>query len=77
MSITFPDCDEDIFKNGVSLGFFDMSKKEAEAMRLSLTESTGYKHDWHYVGGRVHMKRAKEPLVAKTASTTSYGSDWA
>lgn len=49
-------CDENIFKNGISLGLFDISKQEAEAFCKQETERTGIKHDWHYVAGRVHVK---------------------
>lgn len=69
--MNLPDCDKDIFENGVSLGFFDMPKEEAEAACIRLTEETGFKHDWHYVGGRVHMKRAKEPTGPVVAKPTT------
>lgn len=49
-------CDEDVFKNGTSLGIFDMSKSEAEKFCADKTKETGIKHDWHYVMGRVHVK---------------------
>lgn len=73
MSAPLPGCDEDVFKNGISLGMFDMPKEQAEAMCIALTKDTGIKHDWHYIGGRVHMKRARpaEPEKPK------YESPWA
>lgn len=49
-------CSDDVFKHGVSLGFFDMTKQEAEAYCVEQTQKTGRLHDWHYVGGRVHIK---------------------
>ena len=49
-------CDEAIYRNGVSYGVFDLSKAEAEEACKKLTEETGNKHDWHYFGGRVHIK---------------------
>lgn len=58
-------CDEDVFKNGVSLGFFDMTKQEAEAYCVEQTKITGSKHDWHYIGGRVHIKAMPEVRVEK------------
>lgn len=78
--MSLPDCDEDVFKNGESMGFYDMPKDQAEAMCIRLTKETGFKHDWHYVGGRVHMKRAKTPtpvvdVVAKPS--TDCESPWA
>lgn len=50
------ECNNDVFKHGASLGFFDMSKEQAEAYCKAETERTGHLHDWHYVGGRVHVK---------------------
>lgn len=49
-------CSDDVFKHGVSLGFFDLTKDEAEAYCKEQTAKTGHLHDWHYVGGRVHVK---------------------
>ena len=49
-------CDDDVFKDGTSLGFFDMSKSEAQDFCEKKTAETGYKHDWHYMAGRVHIK---------------------
>lgn len=50
------ECNDEVFKNGVSLGVFVMSKAEAEEYCISATQRTGYLHDWHYVAGRVHIK---------------------
>ena len=49
-------CDTEVFKHGVSLGMFEMSKEDAEKYCLKQTQATGRKHDWHYSGGRVHIK---------------------
>lgn len=49
-------CSELVYKEGVSVGLFDMPKKEAEALCERLTKETGRLHDWHYIGGRVHVK---------------------
>lgn len=49
-------CDDDVYKHGVSLGFFDMTKQEAEDYCKEQTAQTGRKHDWHYIAGRVHIK---------------------
>jgi hypothetical protein len=60
---TAPDperCNDDVYKHGVSLGFHDMTKDEAEAWCIEQTKVTGRKHDWHYVGGRVHIKAMPE-----------------
>ena len=52
-------CNEDIFRNGISLGLFDMTKEQAEAYCKAQTETTGVQHDWHYIAGRVHVKCAR------------------
>lgn len=52
---------EDVFKNGESLGLFDMTKEQAEAHCKAETERTGRKHDWHYFAGRVHIKYLPAP----------------
>lgn len=49
-------CDADVYKYGRSIGLFDMKKTEAEEACKKLTESTGFKHDWHFVAGRVNIK---------------------
>ena len=54
-------CDREVFENGESLGFFDMPKEQAEAYCKAETKRTGRKHDWHYVGGRVHIKYLSAP----------------
>lgn len=53
-------CNQEVFDHGVSLGFFDMSKADANAMCERLTEETGRQHDWHYIAGRVHVKALPE-----------------
>jgi hypothetical protein len=59
------ECDLEVYKNGISVGLFDMPKEEAEAMCEQLTKDTGRKHDWHYIGGRVHVKALPEPIEQK------------
>ena len=49
-------CAGDVFEHGTSMGLFVMSKDEAEQYCKDETKRTGYKHDWHYVAGRVHVK---------------------
>ena len=58
--MALPPCNQEVFEKGVSLGLFDMPKEEAEAMCMKLTEKTGRLHDWHYIGGRVHIKAMPE-----------------
>ena len=52
-------CDDDIFKNGIIVSVLDITKADAEKLCATETEATGIKHDWHYSGGRVVIKRAK------------------
>lgn len=49
-------CNEDVYSNGISLGLFEMSKKEAEEFCIAETKRTGNLHDWHYTAGRVNIK---------------------
>lgn len=49
-------CDQEVFELGTSLGFRDMTKEEADQYCENQTKETGCKHDWHYIGGRVHIK---------------------
>lgn len=49
-------CDPEVFEKGTSLGLFEMTKDEAEKYCRDATKRTGKKHDWHYFGGRVHIK---------------------
>ena len=59
-------CNREVFDKGVSLGFVDMTKEQAEAHCKAETERTGNLHDWHYVGGRVHiimLEKVKMPTA--------------
>ena len=58
-------CDDEVYKNGTSLGLFNMTKAEAEEYCKKQTEEKGYKHDWHYVAGRVHIKALVPKELAK------------
>lgn len=49
-------CNDDVYKNGVSLGLFEMTKVQAEEYCRKETLRTGNNRDWHYIGGRVHVK---------------------
>lgn len=53
-------CSDDVYRNGISLGVFAMSKDEAEEYCKTETKRTGRLHDWHYFGGRVHVKYLPE-----------------
>ncbi len=50
------ECNADVYKHGISMGLFYMPKEEAEEYCQLLTKKTGNVHDWHYIGGLVHVK---------------------
>jgi hypothetical protein len=50
-------CNQEVFDKGTSLGLFDLTKEEANEYCASMNASgDGNVYDWHYVGGRVHVK---------------------
>lgn len=69
-------CDNEVYTKGVSVGLFAMSKQQAEEYCAQKTKLTGLKHDWHYVGGRVHIKRLQSleelPKLEFTADHVKY-----
>jgi len=57
VSDKLPPCADDVFKNGVSACLVgDVPKHAAERICQSLSAVTGWKIDWHYIGGRTHIK---------------------
>lgn len=67
-----PDCNQEVFNNGVSVGLFDIPKETAEAICLGISAATGARVDWHYIAGRVHIKAlpaAPSPPVAAPPAT--------
>lgn len=57
VSDMLPPCADDVFKNGVSACLVgDVPKHAAETICQSLSAITGWKIDWHYIGGRTHIK---------------------
>lgn len=50
------ECARDVFDNGNSICLVDIPKDTAEVICRNLSAVTGWKVDWHYVGGRVHIK---------------------
>ena len=63
-----PPCDSELFESGVSVGLFDMPKWTAEALCKGLAAATGARVDWHYNGGRVHVKALPAPTSAEGAA---------
>ena len=53
---TPPPCDQELFDQGVSVGLFDIPKWAAEALCRGIAAATEARVDWHYIGGRVHIK---------------------
>lgn len=54
-------CDHSVFKEGTSVGLFDIPKDAANAICAGISAATGAKVDWHYVAGRVHIKALTAP----------------
>lgn len=50
------DCDPEVFGKGVSVCLISIPKETAEVICKNITAATGCKVDWHYFGGRVHIK---------------------
>ena len=59
------ECDHEVFTHGIVVGVFAMLKHEAEAACEKATRETGDKHDWHYSGGRVVIKRLMRDRAAE------------
>lgn len=49
-------CDHDVFEKGESACLVAISKHDAETICRGISSATGCKVDWHYIGGRVHIK---------------------
>ncbi|MDI7491683.1 hypothetical protein QLY92_06180 [Cronobacter dublinensis] len=49
-------CDPDVFERGTSACLVDLPKDAAEIICRGISAATGCKIDWHFVGGRVHIK---------------------
>lgn len=54
------DCDPEVYEKGVSVCLVAIPKETAEIICQNITAATGYKVDWHYFGGRVHIKALRE-----------------
>ena len=74
---TPPPCDQELFDQGVSVGLFDIPKWTAEALCRGIAAATEARVDWHYIGGRVHIKalpaaRAPADSVQEDAARLDY-----
>ncbi|HBR1352351.1 TPA: hypothetical protein L9L49_000770 [Klebsiella quasipneumoniae subsp. quasipneumoniae] len=54
------DCDLEVYEKGVSVCLVAIPKETAEIICQNITAATGCKVDWHYFGGRVHIKALRE-----------------
>jgi hypothetical protein len=62
----------------------DIPKETAENICRNLSAATGCKVDWHYIGGRVHIKAIAAPVVERQETvayqwrrkTVNEGSQW-
>lgn len=63
--INLEECDSEVYERGTSVGLFDIPKHDANALCAGISAATGARVDWHYVGGRVHIKAL--PPVAPVA----------
>ena len=50
------DCDQEVYEKGVSVCLVAIQKETAEIICQNIAAATGCKVDWHYFGGRVHIK---------------------
>ncbi len=50
------DCHVAVYEHGESIGLFDYNKEQATAFCAEQTRLTGRLHDYHFVGGRAHVK---------------------
>ncbi|WP_085696324.1 hypothetical protein [Pseudomonas sp. B26(2017)] len=63
-----PPCDPDVYQRGSSVAVIgDMPRDAAEQLCRGLSVLTGWRIDWHYLGGRVHVK-ALPPAGASAAT---------
>ncbi|CAI1817293.1 Uncharacterised protein [Serratia quinivorans] len=60
------ECDPDVYRNGKSACLVAIPKETAEVICRGISEATGCKVDWHYIGGRVHIKALTPPAPAVT-----------
>ncbi|MGQ6115848.1 DUF551 domain-containing protein [Serratia sp. IR-2025] len=58
------ECDQEVYKNGKSACLVVIPKETAEVICRGISAVTGCKVDWHYIGGRVHIKALAPPAPA-------------
>lgn len=63
------ECDQDVYANGTSACLVVIPKETAEVICRGISAVTGCKVDWHYIGGRVHIKAIALPAPAVPEET--------
>lgn len=56
------DCDPEVYEKGASACLVAIPKETAEVICKGISAATGCKVDWHYIGGRVHIKALQAAL---------------
>lgn len=64
------DCDQEVYEKGVSVCLVAIPKETAEVICQNITAATGCKVDWHYFGGRVHIKALR--VTSQPAPVVGY-----
>ncbi|MCY2188342.1 hypothetical protein OW909_24265 [Klebsiella pneumoniae] len=67
------DCDPEVYEKGVSVCLVAIPKETAEIICQNITAATGCKVDWHYFGGRVHIKALR---VAQQPAPVEDSESW-
>ncbi|MFS7308038.1 hypothetical protein [Rahnella inusitata] len=84
---TIEKCSPDVYAKGVSACLVDIPKEKAEVICRGISAASGVAVDWHYVGGRVHIKAMRvtapqkpvvllPPAYEKSADFTEYHQGW-
>ncbi|EPT7061794.1 DUF551 domain-containing protein [Cronobacter turicensis] len=65
-------CDREVFEKGTSACLVALPKETAEIICRGISAAAGCRIDWHYVGGRVHIKALRAappaPVVVQPVS---------
>lgn len=69
------DCDPEVYEKGVSVCLVAIPKETAEVICQNITAATGCKVDWHYFGGRVHIKALRESSQSAPVVPDAYVRD--
>lgn len=67
------ECNKEVYENGQSVCLVDIPKETAEVICRGISQATGCKVDWHYIGGRVHIKALAPPAPAVVNGRTAEG----